>query len=87
MNLARVDAFLAWSNLRVRSAVLFWTIVRPCPTMSHTIITKHISLDAVFHAASNENVFKPLWQGKQIKKAEFIEKLNVLSLYIEKRVF
>ena len=60
MDLARVDAFLAWSHLRVRSTVLFWTIAQLCPTISRTITWKHILLDAVFHAASNENIFETL---------------------------
>ena len=61
MDLARVNTFLAWSNLRVRSTVLFWAMAQLCPAISYTITIKHISLDVAFHATSNENIFKSLW--------------------------
>jgi hypothetical protein len=55
MNLARVDAFLAESN-DDGEGTLLWS--NNCLIMSHMIIVKLISLDAVFHAASNEHIFK-----------------------------
>ena len=57
MNLARVDAFLAWSKGEGEGCFL---MLNNYPTISHVSTTKRISLDAVFHAASNEHMFKPL---------------------------
>jgi hypothetical protein len=55
MNLARVEAFLAWWKDKDEGCFL---MLNNCPIMSHVNITKPIPLDAVFHAASIEHILK-----------------------------
>jgi hypothetical protein len=54
----RVDAFLAWFNRFFGRGALLR--LNNYSRISYANTLKSILLDAVFHAASNERIFKPL---------------------------
>ncbi len=60
MNLVRLEAFAADYNRFIFMGRFLQYKVRNFLTMSYSNTLNNISLDAVFHAASNEDLFKLL---------------------------